>query len=80
MAGPLDSVFITGHTKVMKDKETMTIGDLFVRCIETPGHTGSHVSYTVSHIANGADNSPFLFCADTFFIAGCGRLLGGSAE
>ncbi len=39
--------------------------------INTPGHTPGHISY----LAEGK-----LFCGDTLFAAGCGRLLGGSAE
>jgi hydroxyacylglutathione hydrolase len=39
--------------------------------IETPGHTNDHVSYyTPGH----------LFCGDTIFGCGCGKLLEGSAK
>lgn len=39
--------------------------------LNTPGHTPGHISY----LAEGK-----LFCGDTLFAAGCGRLLGGTAE
>jgi len=41
------------------------------KIIDTPGHTPGHISYLLK------DN---LFCGDTIFAAGCGRLLGGTAE
>ncbi len=37
----------------------------------TPGHTADHLSY----LTRGA-----LFCGDTLFTAGCGRIFDGSAE
>ena len=43
--------------------------------IEVPGHTAGHIAY-VTH-DEGA--SPLLFCGDTLFSAGCGRLFEGTA-
>ncbi len=43
---------------------------LALRVLEVPGHTGGHIAY----LGDG-----LLFCGDTLFAAGCGRLLGGSA-
>lgn len=40
--------------------------------LETPGHTPDHISYYAENIG--------LFCADTLFTAGCGRLLGGTPK
>jgi len=39
--------------------------------IATPGHTLGHISYY---------SAPYLFCGDTMFSGGCGRLFEGSAE
>jgi hydroxyacylglutathione hydrolase len=39
--------------------------------MDTPGHTAGHISYLI-------DNK--LFCGDTLFAGGCGRLLGGTAS
>lgn len=39
-----------------------------------PGHTAGHIAY-VGHIP---DQDPILFCGDTLFSAGCGRLFEGS--
>lgn len=41
------------------------------RIIDTPGHTPGHISFLVEQN---------LFCGDTLFAGGCGRLLGGTAE
>lgn len=40
---------------------------------EVPGHTLGHIAYY--HAATG---QPWLFCGDTLFAAGCGRLFEGS--
>jgi hydroxyacylglutathione hydrolase len=80
IAGALKPDGIPGHTKVMTDLETLTFGDLTICCMETPGHTVDHVSYIVTHVTPTSTKVPFLFCADTLFIGGCGRLLGGTAE
>jgi hydroxyacylglutathione hydrolase len=41
-----------------------------ITVMDTPGHTAGHISYLI-------DNK--LFCGDTLFAGGCGRLLGGTA-
>ncbi|GAB4296225.1 MAG: hydroxyacylglutathione hydrolase [Methylophaga sp.] len=41
------------------------------RILATPGHTAGHICYLTENK---------LFCGDTLFAGGCGRLLGGSAE
>ena len=43
--------------------------------IEVPGHTLDHIAYFAEEI----DNTPRLFCGDTLFAAGCGRLFEGTA-
>lgn len=43
--------------------------------LAVPGHTAGHVAY---HAAPDGD-SPVLFCGDTLFSAGCGRLFEGTA-
>ena len=55
----------------------MTIGDLCVCCMETPGHTSDHSSFIVTHVTPESNKNPFLFCGDTLFIGGVGRLLDG---
>lgn len=43
--------------------------------LRVPGHTAGHVAY----FAERADDAPLLFCGDTLFSAGCGRLFEGTA-
>jgi hydroxyacylglutathione hydrolase len=45
---------------------------------EVPGHTLDHIAYRAHRI--GDDPRPVLFCGDTLFAAGCGRLFEGSPE
>lgn len=44
--------------------------DLVFKVLETPGHTEDHIAFY---------NEQYLFCGDTLFTAGCGRILGGTA-
>ncbi|MBN9581876.1 MAG: hydroxyacylglutathione hydrolase [Afipia sp.] len=46
------------------------VGNLTARVLETPGHTLDHISYVFD-----ADHA--LFCADTLFSIGCGRVFEG---
>jgi hydroxyacylglutathione hydrolase len=45
---------------------------------EVPGHTLDHIAFFSRRI--GHDPRPVLFCGDTLFAAGCGRLFEGSAS
>ena len=42
--------------------------------IDVPGHTAGHIAY----VQRGAARQPLLFCGDTLFSAGCGRLFEGT--
>ena len=44
------------------------------RVIDVPGHTAGHIAYVCEDV-NGA---PLLFCGDTLFSGGCGRLFEGT--
>ena len=45
------------------------------RIIDLPGHTAGHIAYfATDHVM------PILFCGDTLFSGGCGRLFEGSTE
>jgi hydroxyacylglutathione hydrolase len=49
-------------------------GGLSWRVIEVPGHTAGHIAY----YAEPEGEPPILFCGDTLFSAGCGRLFEGT--
>lgn len=42
--------------------------------LDVPGHTAGHIAY----FTQPADQAPILFCGDTLFSAGCGRLFEGT--
>ncbi len=62
---------ITGITKRLVEGDTVTIPEIDAqfRVQDVPGHTSGHIAY----YGEGA-----LFCGDTLFTAGCGRLFEGS--
>ena len=45
------------------------------RVLETPGHTMDHIAY----YSEAPGRAPMLFCGDTLFTGGCGRLFEGDA-
>lgn len=49
--------------------------------IDVPGHTSGHIAYYAEKTAETAETAhqgPLLFCGDTLFSAGCGRLFEGT--
>ncbi|MDQ2916403.1 MAG: hydroxyacylglutathione hydrolase [Pseudomonadota bacterium] len=46
--------------------------DLSLAVLDIPGHTAGHIAYYRTEI------DPLLFCGDTLFAAGCGRLFEGT--
>ncbi|WP_294767428.1 hydroxyacylglutathione hydrolase [uncultured Rhodoferax sp.] len=42
--------------------------------LDIPGHTAGHIAFYAADM----DGSPLLFCGDTLFSAGCGRLFEGT--
>jgi hydroxyacylglutathione hydrolase len=45
------------------------------KVMDVPGHTAGHIAY----FAEPSDQAPLLFCGDTLFSGGCGRLFEGTA-
>ncbi len=68
---PIEVIAVQGGNKVHID----ALGGLTIDVIDVPGHTAGHVAYVVPARAG---ESPFLFCGDTLFSAGCGRLFEGT--
>lgn len=50
--------------------------DLDLSVLDVPGHTAGHIAYH----GRAAGQEPVLFCGDTLFAGGCGRLFEGSPE
>ena len=55
----------------VKGGDTVKIGGLTARVLETPGHTLDHISYLF-------EGEKALFAADTLFSIGCGRVFEGN--
>src|SRR6478672_1045531 len=53
--------------------EVQVLGIRF-RVIDVPGHTAGHVAF----FSDDVDGRPLLFCGDTLFSGGCGRLFEGT--
>jgi hydroxyacylglutathione hydrolase len=70
--GPADERMPDGIAVVGEgDRVDIDLPELALRVLETPGHTRSHIVF------HGED---MLFCGDTLFSVGCGRLFEGDAE
>lgn len=69
----LDQSRIPGIDIPLNDGDTFVFGTQTLQIIATPGHTSGHIVYY------GAE-SQVLFCGDTLFSMGCGRLFEGTAE
>lgn len=72
--GP-DNPAITGITHRLKDGDAIHVNTIRFTIIATPGHTLDHIAYFTEF----GDN-PALFCGDTLFVGGCGRLFEGTAQ
>ncbi len=65
----LDEKRIPAITETVNDGDTYQLGDLAVQVIGVPGHTSGHIAFVIADA---------LFCGDTIFGAGCGRLFEGT--
>lgn len=66
----------TRSNQLALDGTKITAAGIPIQLIATPGHTLDHLSY---YLVNG-HKRPILFCGDTLFSAGCGRLFEGTAK
>ena len=57
----------------LQDGEHFTFGDETIEVLYIPGHTLGHIAYHFTQ-------SRWVFCGDTLFSLGCGRLFEGSPE
>jgi len=64
---------IAGVSQALKEGGTATVPQLglTLSVLDVPGHTSGHIAYV-------AQGHPWLFCGDTLFAGGCGRLFEGS--
>ena len=70
---------IPARTRAVAQADRFTIPglDLELDVLDIPGHTAGHVAFLGR---DGTWGAPALFCGDTLFAAGCGRLFEGTPE
>lgn len=56
--------------------DTVQLLGLDFKVLDVPGHTAGHIAY----FADVPGDAPLLFCGDTLFSGGCGRLFEGTPE
>jgi hydroxyacylglutathione hydrolase len=60
----------------LTDGDAVSVLGLRFDVIDVPGHTAGHIAY----FHDAAGEAPLLFCGDTLFSGGCGRLFEGTPE
>ncbi|MDX7992674.1 hydroxyacylglutathione hydrolase [Xenorhabdus littoralis] len=60
-----------GATHIVHENDVINVRDFSFKVIALPGHTLGHIAFY---------QAPHLFCGDTLFSGGCGRLFEGTAE
>ena len=60
-------------TRLVEGDTVNVLGRSF-RVLDVPGHTAGHIAYYCPDV----DGAPLLFCGDTLFSGGCGRLFEGT--
>lgn len=58
--------------------DTVHMLGLEFQVLDVPGHTAGHIAYFCAAVSD-QETRPLLFCGDTLFSAGCGRLFEGTA-
>lgn len=71
--GPAREVMPEPITRLCHGQSVQSLG-LSLEVIDVPGHTAGHIAYYLKDM----DGSPLLFCGDTLFSGGCGRLFEGT--
>ncbi|WP_140919432.1 hydroxyacylglutathione hydrolase [Limnobaculum xujianqingii] len=60
-----------GAKFIVREGDNIDINGMCFNVIGVPGHTAGHVAFY---------SAPYLFCGDTLFSAGCGRIFEGTPE
>jgi hydroxyacylglutathione hydrolase len=74
--GPAGEVIPEPYTPLAQGDTAEVLG-LSFSVIDVPGHTAGHIAYFLPAQAS-PDGVPLLFCGDTLFSGGCGRLFEGT--
>ena len=71
--GPVNN--ISSINKKLRDGDLFSLIGIDFKIIEIPGHTLDHIAFFSENNGN-----PVLFCGDTLFSSGCGRVFEGTYE
>ncbi|MBD2461697.1 hydroxyacylglutathione hydrolase [Oscillatoria sp. FACHB-1407] len=69
---------IPGQTVLLKEGDHVAFGDCTAEIFFVPGHTRAHIAYYFP--PETVDGMGELFCGDTLFAGGCGRLFEGTPQ
>jgi hydroxyacylglutathione hydrolase len=64
--------------EALRENNLIKVLGLHFKVLDVPGHTAGHIAYTQVQDAHSGGEAPLLFCGDTLFSAGCGRLFEGT--
>ena len=64
---------LAGFTHGLEEGDTVSVGRHAARVLFIPAHTRGHIAYAF-------ENDRAVFCGDTMFAGGCGRLFEGTPE
>lgn len=68
-----DAARIPGIDEQVGGGDTVSLGNATAQVFDVPGHTSGHIAYWFPE-------SDALFCGDTLFSLGCGRMFEGTPE
>ena len=73
--GPLnESIATVSHPLREGDQVNLEEMSLNLKVLDTPGHTRGHIAYY------GSNQFNMVFCGDTLFACGCGRVFEGTTQ
>jgi len=75
--GPKNSPF-KGIDKPLEEHDQITVLGYCLQVLTVPGHTLDHIAYYCE--APPDTPRPLVFCGDTLFAAGCGRIFEGNPQ
>jgi len=78
IAAAADRARIPFQTVSVEDQDHVTVLGRSLQVLDVAAHPSAHIAYVLAQHED-PDLAPVLFCGDTLFSAGCGRLFEGTA-
>ena len=80
VAAAADRLRIPFQTKGVSDGDVINLLGRRLEVIDVAAHTSAHIAYILRNDDTDSSFGPLVFCGDTLFAGGCGRLFEGSAQ